>query len=102
MSATDIQILLASVGVLLVTVGAGTKWLLMYIGAKQAEAALAESTARNELSARLHEEIRVLRVELAGLHTENRVYLRRIFQLEGFIHNYPDITLPDMEGWPPK
>lgn len=101
MNATDIQILLASIGAFLVTVGLGGKWLLMYIAGKQAEAALAESTARAELSARLHEEIRLLRVELGVLHTENRVYLRRIFQLEGFIHTHPGIHIPPMEGWPP-
>lgn len=101
MSAADIQILLASIGVFLVTMGAGAKWLVMYIAAKQSEAALAESTARGELSARLHEEIRVLRVELAGLHTENKTYMRRIFQLEGFIHTHPNLSIPTMEGWPP-
>ncbi len=102
MSAADIQILLASIGAFMVTVGVGGKWLLMYIATKQAEFALSEATARNELSARLHEEIRVLRLELSSLHVENRVYLRRVFQLEGFIHTHPNISIPLMEGWPPK
>lgn len=102
MTATDIQVLLASIGALLVTVGLGAKWLVMYVATKQAEAALTESTARGDLSARLHEEIRVLRMELAGLHTENRVYLRRIFQLEAFINTHPGVTAPPMEGWPPQ
>lgn len=99
--AADIQILLASIGAFLTALGLGAKWLLMYVSATQSEAALAESAARVELSARLHDEIRVLRIELAGLHAENRVYLRRIFQLEAFIHNQPGVAIPSMEGWPP-
>lgn len=102
MTAVDVQTLLASIGTLLVTVGLGTKWLVMYITSKQAEAALAESSARAELSTRLHEEIRILRLELVGLHTENRVYLRRIFQLEAFLYTQPNVNIPTMEGWPPK
>lgn len=101
MTATDIQVLLASIGAFLVTVGLGSKWLLMYIHAEQAKSMLAESNARVELSTRLYEEIRILRLELANSHAEKRIYLRRIFQLEGFIHSHPGIILPPMEGWPP-
>lgn len=101
MNATDIQILLASIGGLFVTLGVGSKWLLMYIDQKQAQSELAEATARTELSTRLYEEIRVLRLELANSHQEKRMYLRRIFQLEAFIHSHPGIQVPQMEGWPP-
>lgn len=98
---SDINALVASAVVLLGALGAGVKWLLVYISAKQAQSALTESEARSALSTRLHEEIRVLRIEVAALHTENRIYLRRIFQLEGVINDHPDITLPATEGWPP-
>lgn len=80
---------------------AGGKWLLTHIDALQAKASLKETQAREDLSIRLHEEIRVLRIELSETHAANRLYLRRIYQLEAFIHRQPGVEIPDMEGWPP-
>lgn len=101
MTASDIQIIFASIAALLLALGGGVKWLLVYVAGKQAEGALSESKARSKLSERLYEEIRVLRLELANSHAEKQIYLRRIFQLEAFIHSHEGIELPVMDGWPP-
>lgn len=94
--------LLASLSGLIVLFGGGAKWLLAHIAANAATSALKESEARAALSERLHDEIRLLRTELAEMHVEKKIYLRRIFQLERFIHAQPGINIPDMEGWPPE
>jgi len=101
MSASDIQILIGSVTGLFVVLAGGAKWLLSHIDARQVKSELAEAKARTELSDRLHEEIRVLRSEVASMQSEKGLYLRRIFQLERFIHAQPGINIPEMEGWPP-
>lgn len=101
MSANDIQVLLGSAGAFILILSGGGKWLLTHIDALQAKSSLLESTAREALSNRLHEEIRVLRVELVESHKISRLYLRRIHQLEGFIHTQPGIDIPAMDGWPP-
>ena len=93
--------LLASLSGLIVLFGGGSKWLLAHIAANAATSALKESEARSLLSEHLHNEIRILRIELAEMHIEKKLYLRRIFQLERFIHAQPGIDIPDMEGWPP-
>ena len=54
-----------------------------------------------KLSERLYEELRVLRQELVETQATNRLCLRRIYQLEGFIHKQPGIESPAMDGWPP-
>jgi hypothetical protein len=93
--------LIAAIITVLGIVGAGVKWLLTHLASNAASAALKESEARAQLSERLHDEIRVLRMELAEIHVEKKLYLRRIFQLERFIHTQPGINIPEMEGWPP-
>lgn len=94
-------IIMAILAVIAAIVGAG-KWVIMYVDGKQAASDLSESKALTALSQRLHEEIRVLRLELAHSHSMNRIYLRRIFQLETFIHSQPGVNVPPMEGWPPE
>ena len=101
MTVGDWQVLISSVVGFLAVLAGGSKWLLTHIDALQSRAALTESNARENLSNRLHEEIRVLRLELAETHATNRLYLRRIYQLEAFIHKQPGIDIPDMPGWPP-
>ena len=101
MSATEFQVLLGSVGALLLVLGGGSKWLLMHIGSLQAAAALAQMESLGKLDSRLREEIQELRIELKSMHTEKKVLLRRIYQLEAFIHIQPNVILPIMEGWPP-
>lgn len=102
MTASEIQILITSLIGLLVVFGGGSKWMLTYIDARQAKSALTESQAREALSAILHEEIRVLRMELATSNANSRLYLRRIYQLESFIHTQLLMPIPAMEGWPPE
>ena len=101
MNAADIQIVATALCGLLVAMGGGASWVIKHIDAKQARSEVAQSIARDALSLRLHEEISSLRVELARMHTENKLYLRRILQLEAFIHTHPGLRAPAMEGWPP-
>jgi hypothetical protein len=101
MNASDVNILIGAGVSIAVVVGGGAKWLLMYIDGLQAKSELAETKARGELSGRLYEEIRMLRLELSNAHAEKRLYLRRIFQLESYIHAQPSMKMPEMEGWPP-
>lgn len=83
-------------------IGGATKWIFVVIRSDQSEMALKEAEARIELSQRLHDEIRLLRVDLSLMHKEKKVYLQRIYQLEAFIHKQPGIELPIMKGWPPE
>lgn len=101
MTPSDIQILIGSIAGLLAVVAGGAKWLLTHIETLQIKYALTESGAREKLSDRLHEEIRVLRMQLVDQQLVSRLYLRRIYQLEGFIHRQPGISIPDLDGWPP-
>ena len=68
---------------------------------KADQAARRELEARTELSERLQMEISSLRQELEKVRGENALYLRRIYQLESFIHLQPGIDIPRMDGWPP-
>jgi hypothetical protein len=102
MSMTEVQILLASIGGLLVVLGTGTSWLLKHIENLQSKEALENIKARTELAERLRSEINVLRADVAQLQDVNRLYLRRIYQLESFIHQQPGINIPSMNGWPPE
>lgn len=102
MTMTEVQILFGSLGGLLVTLGTGASWLLKHMEGLQSKAALENLTARTELGERLHIEISALRAEVAQLQGVNRLYLRRIYQLESFIHQQPGIDIPLMAGWPPE
>lgn len=81
--------------------GGGAKWLLSHIEARTKEAASREEIARGALSIRLHDEIAALRLEIVNVHIEKSLYLKRIYQLEYFIHLQPGLNMPPMEGWPP-
>ena len=85
----------------MVILAGGTKWLLTHIEALQIKASLLESASREKLADRLHDEIRALRKELEGSQATSRLYLKRIYQLEAFIHKHFDVDLPDLDGWPP-
>lgn len=98
----DITPLITAFGVLLVILGGGMKWLLTHIDAKTEQARLVETEARGLLSERLNEDIRSLRTELDSLRKEKGVFLRRVYQLESFIHALEGIDIPHMEGWPPE
>lgn len=101
MTAQDFPVFLGSIGTFLLILGGGSKWLLSHIDAKAIKSALAEERARTELSTRLYEEIKVLREQVARMQIERNVYIRRIYQLETFIHSQPGIDIPVMSGWPP-
>ena len=101
MTPQEIPVFFGSIGALFVILGGGAKWLLAHIEAIATKSALAEERARAVLSARLFEEIKVLREELTRMQVERNVYIRRIYQLETFIHSQPGIDIPTMSGWPP-
>lgn len=112
MTPAEINTLLGSVGAIFVAILGGFKWLLAHIAASQKQLAtdiaaervalaLKESEARVELSARLHDEIRLLREEINTMHASARVMMRRIYDLEKRIHDTPGIDLPLTLGWPP-
>ncbi len=101
MTPSDISLILAALGAFLVSIGGGVKWLLAHIDARTSEAQLVEVQARSMLSDRLNDDIRVLRADITSMRAEKAIYLRRIYQLEGFIHQQPGIEIPTMEGWPP-
>lgn len=101
MTAQDIQLLVGAFCALLALVGTGAKWLIGTLEIKYTKLALGEANARDDLSRRLHEEIGVLRLELADMRAEKKLFQRRIYMLEAFIHRQPGIDIPKMEGWPP-
>ena len=96
----NIGVLLGSFGGFLVVLGGGVKYLLHYLDAKDVVAELRESQARSELSNRLHDEINDLRKEVSKMRDKELIYLRRIYQLEIFIHQQPNLKIPTLEGWP--
>ena len=100
MTIAEVQILIGSIVGFMAVMGGGSKWMLAHIDAIQVKSALAEERARTELSTRLHEEIKILRYQLERLQNEKSLYLRRIYQLESFIHQQPGIDIPIMTGWP--
>lgn len=101
MGIESIIALLAAVGSFLAIFGGGAKWLLSHMDAKAKESSEKEQHARQELYTRLQEEISELRSELLKVQKEKSLYLKRIYQLEYFIHTQPGIDIPPMDGWPP-
>jgi hypothetical protein len=101
MPINDVVIVLGALGTLLISVGGGLKWLLAHIDTKASAAQQVEASARRLLSDKLNDDIRILRSDIASLRSEKAVYIRRIYQLEGYIHNQPGMSIPVMDGWPP-
>lgn len=101
MNASDISTILGAAGGVFLVLGGGAKYLLSRMDAKNEAAAKQEDEARTALSDRLQVEISHLREELQKVQGANALYLRRIYQLESFIHRQPGIDIPLMDGWPP-
>ena len=101
MTPESVTLFIGALGGFLVVLGGGAKWMLSHLDAKDKASALRESEARNELSKRLNEEITLLRMEISRLQSYQALHMRRIYQLEYFIHAQPGINIPTMEGWPP-
>ena len=101
MTTADLVLIFGSLGALLATFGGGVKWLMAHVDAKTNEARIIESDARTLMHERLAEDIRIVRAEMVELRREKAIFLKRIYQLERFIHLLPGISIPDMEGWPP-
>lgn len=99
---SDLILILGALGTLLLSLGGGVKWLMAHVDAKTSAAQLVESEARALMSRQLHDDIRQLRLELAIVRTEKAIFLRRIYQLERFIHTQPGVDIPEMVGWPPS
>lgn len=102
MTVESITLLIGALGTFLVVIGGGAKWMLSHLDAKDQASALRESEARNALSARMNDEISALRNQLDDVRSSSQIYLRRVYQLEYAIHSQPGMSLPVMEGWPPK
>ena len=96
----NIAPIITAIGAMLAIFGAGTKWLIGYLDAKAIAAAAREDEARKALADRFESEIAQLRREVENLTTQNRIYLRRIYQLENLAQTH-SIPLPLTEGWPP-
>lgn len=101
MGTESIVLLLGALGTFFVVIGGGAKWMLSHLDSKDKASALREAEARTELSLRLNQEIASLRADLVRVQSEKSVFLKRIYQLEFFIHQQPGISIPHMEGWPP-
>lgn len=102
MTASDVNLLLTGICSFLVIVGGAVKYLLTRVDEKNKAAANEQLAARQELTLRLHEEIRDLRKTIHKLEQANSIYLRRIYTLESFIHQLPGVNeMPHTPGWPP-
>ena len=93
--------ILGALGTFLIVLGGGIKWILSHIEAKIKESSSFAEKARNELQAKVAEEISSLKTSIMKLESLNSIYMRRIYTLESFIHKQPGIDIPDMQGWPP-
>lgn len=103
MTVSDINLLLTGLCGLLVVVGGAVKYMLGRVDEKNKAAASEQLAARQELTLRLHEEIKDLRGMVTKLQSENALYMRRIFALEAYIHQMPGVQeLPKTPGWPPE
>lgn len=105
MTPESFVIVLTAAGAFLATLGGGAKWLLAKVEARMQASENRENFARLALNDRLQAEIKELREELHKERheraAEQRLFMRRIYQLESYIHTQPGIDLPIMEGWPP-
>lgn len=101
MTANDLTLIIAALSGLVGVMAGGAKWLIATVDARNTTAALDQAKAREALSNRLQDEITVLRRDISVLQTKEALYIRRIYQLESFIHRHPGIDIPDMSGWPP-
>lgn len=101
MTPESITLLIGALGGFFVVVGGGAKWMLTHLDSKDKASELREANARDALATRLHEEISLLRTDIAKLQADKQLYMKRIYQLEFFIHSQPGISLPVMTGWPP-
>lgn len=101
MTAQDITLFLGAFGVFIGVLGGGGKWLLSHIAANTLASETREQAAREELSKRMREEIDSLKLLLSKTLAEKALYLKRIYQLELFIHKQKDIEIPEMQDWPP-
>lgn len=98
MTAEQWPALIVAIGGFLAVLGTGAKWLI----GKVEQMFKGEQEAREELQERLELEIHDLKKKIETLSVEKAIFLRRIYQLENFIHGLPGIQIPDMKGWPPE
>lgn len=101
MTAENLVLILGAFGSFLSILGVGGAWLLNRVDAKAKQSEEQEAEARRALAESMQAEMQIMRQEIATLRAEKGLYLRRIYQLELFIHRTPGIQIPEMEGWPP-
>ena len=91
---------IGAIGGVLLIFGSGIKWLLNQFNARLAESEASAMKAREALDLRLSTEISALRGQITAMELQKMIFLRRIYQLEAFIHRLPGVDIPDMTGWP--
>ena len=92
--------MVGAIGGVLLIFGSGIKWLLNQFKTRLAESEAAATKARTALDERLSSEINGLRGQITAMEIQKMIFLRRIYQLEAFIHKLPGVDIPDMTGWP--
>lgn len=101
MTVQDFPMLLGAFGAFLLILGGGVKWLIAHLDAKTALMQLVEAKARADMTFMFQNEINTLRIEVEKLRAEKSIFMKRVYQLESFIHDQPGINIPKMTGWPP-
>ena len=94
--------LIIAIGSFLATIGYGIKWILSHVETKISAISKKEEAARELFQGLLQAEIKDQDKKIEIMGVEKALYLRRIYQLEHFIHAIPGIFIPEMKGWPPE
>jgi hypothetical protein len=102
MTAEQWPAIIIAAGGFLAIVGTGLKWMLSQFEKRLLASEEAARMARVALDTRLSGEIEQLRMQINVLEAQKSLFLRRIYQLENFIHRMPGLEIPDMKGWPPE
>ena len=93
--------IIGAIGGLLIILGGGIKWLMIHIENKIKIATGVTEKLQAQLALKTSEEFSALKSSILKLENLNAIYMKRIYQLEKFVHKQPGIEIPDMLGWPP-
>lgn len=103
----EIITLLGVLGGAFVGLGKAIQWYVARFDAKTQRAMQIESDLRRAVEKSFEERIKGLELEIGvqrrlieEMNKEKQAFLRRIYQLEAFIHA-SKMDVPTLEGWPP-
>lgn len=106
-SGAEIITLLGVLGGAFVGLGKAIQWYVSRFDAKTQRAMQIENDLRRTVEKSFEERIKSLELEIGvqrriieDMNRERQIFLRRIYQLEAFIHA-TKADVPTMEGWPP-